>query len=165
MRFGQNVVEIARFERPGFQRRALVHGAGRKQPVYCRRIGGFDPDLGQKLGSQSFGRPGGKHGPAQLAARVGQGGLNGMQPVKPLTAGRSVRAAAGTARGGTFLPFGLGCGRGAEGFSRLFRGFFAGSGALRPAWISGAHGALIKKWGQPVKLAGKIPGFLRVNGP
>ena len=68
----------------GFQRRALMHRARRQQPGDGLGIRRFDPDPAQQLGTQGFGGPGGQDGPAQLAAGIGQGGLDRMQAIKPV---------------------------------------------------------------------------------
>ena len=143
----QNFVQVAGFERPGFQGRALMHGAGGQQPVDGSGILGFHPDSGQKFWTQGFDGPGGQDRPAQFAAGIGQGGLDGMKAIKPLSPP-------------TLALWGLsGMGR-SRAFSPGFPRFFVGSGRRSFAEGFGAHGALIKKWGPRVKpMAAKIQPF------
>ena len=51
---------------------------------------GFDPDPAQELFADGFDGAGGQGRPAQLAAGIGQGGLDGMKAIKPF--GRRFRA-------------------------------------------------------------------------
>ena len=129
------VAGLAAARLPGPRPDAPRRGAAAGQWPRHRR---FRPEPGQKLGTDGFGGPGGQDRPAQLAAGIGQGGLDRMKAIKPVwRRGLAVAAVRGLGRPRGFF----------SGFPRFFGGFRAAVFAEG----FGSHGGLIKKWGLPGK--------------
>ena len=58
-----------------------MDGASRQKLGNGLALGQFDPDPAQQFLAYGLGGPGGQDCPAQLAAGIGQGGLDRMQAV------------------------------------------------------------------------------------
>ena len=84
-----------------------MHRPGGEKPVDGAGFAGLHPDPAQQVFANGFDGPGGQDRPAQLAAGVGQGGLDGMQAIKPFAPG--------------FAPAGRLSGRPAPPFPRVFQ--------------------------------------------
>ena len=101
-------------------------------------LGQLDPNPAQKFLANGLGGPGGQDRPAQLAAGIGQGGLDRMQAIQPVLAPRLDGPWIAAGRAVTFFrPFHIGLG---VEMTPVFLTAFMGG--------LGSHAGLIKEYGR-----------------